>query len=82
MLNNAAGEATMLKATLVIVTMLLLSGCCRVFGICTSVAVHSAITSPNQIAANTDLKTRTQSDDPARAALLTESCEGQPGQSA
>jgi hypothetical protein len=41
----------MLRTLLIVFSLLLLSGCCRVFGICTDVNVHSALDPNPQIAA-------------------------------
>ena len=39
----------MLKLLVFVSGMALLSGCCEVFGICTSVSIHSSNVSPNGI---------------------------------
>lgn len=40
----------MLKLLLASVSIFMLSGCCELFGICTSVSVNSSISSPRQFA--------------------------------
>jgi hypothetical protein len=40
----------MLKLLSVSIAIFTLSGCCELFGVCTSVAVHSSIDSPRQSA--------------------------------
>jgi hypothetical protein len=39
----------MFRLLLTSLALLLISGCCKVFGVCTAVAVHSSISSPNEI---------------------------------
>jgi len=40
----------MLKFVVLLAPLLILSGCCRVFGICTSVDVHTSIERPENVA--------------------------------
>jgi len=40
----------MLKFVFLLAPLLILSGCCRVFGICTSVDVHTSIDRPENVA--------------------------------
>ena len=40
----------MLKVLAASIAIFALSGCCELFGVCTSVAVHSSISSPRQFA--------------------------------
>lgn len=40
----------LLSASIAIFTLLTFSGCCEIFGICTSVSVHSSLSSPQKFA--------------------------------
>jgi hypothetical protein len=40
----------MLKLLAASIAIFMFSGCCELFGVCTSVAVHSSISSPRQFA--------------------------------
>jgi uncharacterized protein YceK len=40
----------MLKFLVPLAALLLMSGCCRVFGICTSASIHTSIASPEEFA--------------------------------
>jgi len=40
----------MLKIISLMIGLLMMSGCCELFGICTSVSVHSSISSPDKLA--------------------------------
>ena len=40
----------MLKVVVLVAPLLILSGCCEVFGICTSVDVHTSIDRPEKVA--------------------------------
>ena len=40
----------MLKVVVLLAPLLILSGCCQVFGICTSVDVHTSIDGPENVA--------------------------------
>jgi hypothetical protein len=40
----------MLKFAFLLLTVFLMSGCCELFGICTSVNVHTSISSPEKFA--------------------------------
>jgi hypothetical protein len=43
-------EEAMLRFVVLLAPLLILSGCCRVFGICTSVDVHTSIDRPQNVA--------------------------------
>ena len=39
----------MLKIISLMIGLLMMSGCCELFGVCTSVAVHSSISTPDKL---------------------------------
>jgi hypothetical protein len=50
--NAKNGEFPMLKVLILLAPLIALSGCCRVFGICTDVSVQSSLEHPENLAAN------------------------------
>ena len=62
----------MLKFVVLLAPLLILSGCCQVFGICTSVEVHTSIDHPENVAQQ-ELFPGTASDAALGAKFITSS---------
>jgi hypothetical protein len=62
-------DELMLKLLLPLTALFAISGCCQLFGVCTSASVHTSISSPNQFVQ--------QGGSQNRLALAAESSPGQ-----
>jgi hypothetical protein len=74
----------MLKLLAASMAIFMLSGCCELFGICTSVAVHSSISSPQQFAqadtltAGNAMQQTVLADAPLQPQTAADSCTASP----
>jgi hypothetical protein len=69
----------MLKLLAASIAIFMFSGCCELFGVCTSVAVHSSISSPRQFAqaglpAAGNMEEMALADAPLQSQTAADSC--------